>query len=110
QAIRTEYGSLLRNKNWSVGDEASLLPTDNIISTGWLFKTKRQSDGTILKRKARLVARGYTQIPGIDVHNAFAPVACLGTIRTIFSLAAYHDWPLFQMDVKSAFLQKFTTP
>ena len=69
-----------------------------------MFKTKLNLDGTVQKHKARLVAKGYAQKPGIDYNETFAPVARLDTIRTLIALAAQKGWKLFQLDVKSAFL------
>ena len=68
--------------------------------------TRRSTKPTDLSTntKARLVARGFTQRPGVDFDKTYAPTARMTTIRTLFSLAAHHQWPLFQMDVKSAFL------
>ena len=56
------------------------------------------------RNKARLVAKGYTQQPGIDFNETFAPVARLDTIRAIIAMAAQKGWSLYQLDVKSAFL------
>ncbi|RVW32269.1 Retrovirus-related Pol polyprotein from transposon RE1 [Vitis vinifera] len=65
---------------------------------------KHHSDGRVQRLKARLVAKGYSQQPGVDFHETFAPVARLDTIRTIIAVAAKKGWLLYQLDIKSAFL------
>ncbi|KAJ9566365.1 hypothetical protein OSB04_002331 [Centaurea solstitialis] len=76
----------------------------SIIDTKWLFKNKRDEHGTIFRNKARLVAKGYRQQEGIDYDQTFAPVARLEAIRMFLAYAAYKDFTVFQMDVKTAFL------
>ncbi|CAL9004445.1 unnamed protein product, partial [Prunus brigantina] len=76
------------------------------IGVKWVYITKLNLDGTVQKNKARLVAKGYSQKPGIDFNETFAPIARLDTIRTLVALAAQKGWKLFQLDVKSAFLNE----
>ena len=70
----------------------------------WVFKTKLKEDGTIDRYKARLVARGFSQIPGLDFGETFSLVIKHTTIRLIFSLAVTLGWKMRQLDVKNAFL------
>ncbi|PWA60828.1 ribonuclease H-like domain, Reverse transcriptase, RNA-dependent DNA polymerase [Artemisia annua] len=74
------------------------------IGLKWVFKTKRDAQGKIIRYKARLVAKGYVQEQGIDFDEVFAPVARIETVRSILALAAYHGWQVHHLDVKSAFL------
>ena len=66
-----------------------------------------KEDGEIDKYKARLVAKGYKQEHGVDYTEVFAPVARHDTIRMVIALAAQNSWPIFQLDVKSAFLHGY---
>ncbi|KAH9781357.1 hypothetical protein KPL71_008429 [Citrus sinensis] len=70
----------------------------------WVYMTKLNENGEIDKYKAHLVAKGYKQEFGVDYKEVFAPVARLETIRLIIALASQNAWPVFQLDVKSAFL------
>ena len=69
-----------------------------------MFRNKLDADGTVTRNKARLVTQGYRQEEGIDYDETFAPVARLKAIRLFLAYAAYKDFKVFQMDVKSAFL------
>ena len=98
-AITRESNSILKNATWEVIDRPL---NKKPITAKWLFKLKRSGDTH--KFKARIVARGFQQRAGIDYHEVFAPVVRWSTIRTVLSLAAKHNWPIYQMDVITAFL------
>lgn len=74
------------------------------IGLKWVFKLKRNADGSINKYKSRLVAKGYVQRHGIDFDEVFAPVARVETIRILVNLAAANGWEVHHLDVKTAFL------
>ncbi|GJS92851.1 retrovirus-related pol polyprotein from transposon TNT 1-94 [Tanacetum coccineum] len=75
-----------------------------VITLKWIYKVKLDELGCILKNKARLVARGYRQEEGIDFEESFAPVARLEAIRIFLAFAAHMNMVVYQMDVKTAFL------
>ncbi|GKC58211.1 retrovirus-related pol polyprotein from transposon TNT 1-94 [Tanacetum coccineum] len=78
-----------------------------IIGTKWVFRNKLDENGIVSQNKARLVAQGYNQQEGIDYDETYAPVARLESIRILLAYACALDFKLFQMDVKSAFLNGF---
>nr|KYP66808.1 Retrovirus-related Pol polyprotein from transposon TNT 1-94 [Cajanus cajan] len=89
------------NNTWCIPH----LPNDKKpISGKWLFKLKLNSDGTVAKHKAWLVACGFTQQYGLDFQETFSPVAKIRTLRLLLSLAASQHWNLAQLDVNNAFL------
>jgi hypothetical protein len=75
-----------------------------VIDCRWVFRNKLDEDGTVIRNKARLVAKGYSQSEGIDYDETFAPVARLEAIRIFLAFAAFSNFKVYQMDVKSAFL------
>ena len=75
-----------------------------MVGCKWLFTPKLRSDGTLERYKARLVANGFTQTFDIDYTETFSPVAKLNIVRILLSIAANRGWPLWQFDVKNAFL------
>ncbi|GJZ35810.1 zinc finger, CCHC-type containing protein, partial [Tanacetum coccineum] len=101
EAMEIELDSINKNNTWTL---TTLPPNQKAIGLKWVFKTKRDAKGNIIKYKARLVAKGYVQEQGIDFDEVFAPVARIETVRLILALAAYHGWQVHHLDVKSAFL------
>ena len=73
------------------------------------IKKKTDADGNITVYKARLVAKGFRQIQGIDYEKTFSPVAMLKSVRILLAIAAYFDYEIWQMDVKTAFLNGMLT-
>lgn len=81
------------------------LPTGkNIVRSKWVYKLKKNPDGTISRYKARLVAHGYSQEKGLDYEETFSPVVKHSTVSLILALVAIYRWNLRQLDVKNAFI------
>jgi hypothetical protein len=69
-----------------------------------VFRNKQDEHGVVTRNKAQLVAKGYSQVEGLDFGETYAPIARLESIRILLAYATYHGFKLYQMDVKSAFL------
>ncbi|GJW06717.1 retrovirus-related pol polyprotein from transposon TNT 1-94 [Tanacetum coccineum] len=101
EAMQEELNEFKRLEVWE------LVPRPNkvmVITLKWIYKVKLDELGGILKNKARLVARGYRQEEGIDFEESFASVARLEAIRIFLAFAAHMNMVVYQMDVKTAFL------
>ena len=79
----------------------------HIIGAKWVFRNKMNEQGVIARNKARLVAKGYNQEEDIDYDETYAPVARLEAIRMLLAYATFMNFKLYQMDVKSVFLNGF---
>jgi transposase InsO family protein len=99
-AMQKELNNFTRNEVWSLVER----PKQNVIGTKWVFRNKQDEHGMVTRNKARLVAQGFTQIKGLDFGETYAPVARLESIRILLDFATHHDFKLYQMDMKSAFL------
>jgi hypothetical protein len=76
----------------------------NVIGTKWVFKNKQGEDSEIVRNKTRLVPQGFSQVEGLDFGETFVPVACLEAIRILLAFTVSKGFKLYQMDVKSDFL------
>ena len=103
-AMEEEIRALEHNETWVLVPRPEDL---NVVGSKWVFKNKFKKNGTLDRHKARLVAQGYTQIPGLDFGETFSPVIKHTTIRVILSLAVTKKWVMRQLDVKNAFLHGF---
>jgi hypothetical protein len=100
-AMHEELENFERNQVWTLVEP----PKDvNVVGTKWVFKNKHGEDGEIVRNKTRLVAQGYSQIEGLDFGETFAPVARLEAIRILLAFAMSKGFKLYEIDVKSAFL------
>jgi hypothetical protein len=79
-------------------------PKQNIVGTKWVFRNKQDEHGVVIRNKARLVTKGYSQVKDLDFDETFSPVARLESIRILLAYSTHHSFNLYQMDVKSAFL------
>jgi hypothetical protein len=77
-----------------------------VIGTKWIFKNKLNENGEIIKNKARLVCKGYSQVQGIDFEETFGHVERLEAIKMFLAFASFKDFKIYQMDVKSEFLNR----
>nr|KYP45268.1 Copia protein [Cajanus cajan] len=103
-AMQEELNQFERNEVWDLVP----LPRDcPIIGTKWVFRNKLDESGIIIRNKARLVAKGYNQEEGIYYDETFSPVARIEAIRLLLAYASIMNFKLYQMDVKSAFLNGF---
>lgn len=103
-AMQEEINQFVRNDVWE------LVPRplhQSVIGTKWVYRNKVDEHGVIVRNKARLVAQGYNQEEGIDYEETFAPVARLESIRMLLAFACHKNFILYQMDVKSAFLNGY---
>jgi hypothetical protein len=99
-AMQKELNNFMRNEVWHLVPR----PNQNVVGTKWVFHNKQDEHGVVTRNKARLVAKGYSQVEGLDFDETYAPVARLESIHILLAYATYHGFKLYQMDVKSAFL------
>nr|GEZ40967.1 hypothetical protein [Tanacetum cinerariifolium] len=103
-AMNVEMQSMKDNEVWVL---VELPPNGKTVGSKWLFKKKTDMDGNVHIYKARLVAKGYTQTLRIDYEETFSPVADIRAIRILIAIAAYYDSEIWQLDVKTAFLNGY---
>nr|GEZ17638.1 putative retrotransposon Ty1-copia subclass protein [Tanacetum cinerariifolium] len=100
-AMNAEMQSMKDNDVWVL---VELPPNARTVGSKWLFKKKTNMDGAVYIFKARLVAKGFTQTYRVDYEENFSPVADIRAISILIAIAAYYDHEIWQMDVKTAFL------
>jgi hypothetical protein len=98
--MQEELNNFKRNELWSLVER----PKQNVVCIKWVFYNKQDEYGVITRNKARLIANGYSQVKSLDFDETFAPVARLESIRMLLTYATHHGFKLYQIDVKSTFL------
>jgi hypothetical protein len=98
--MQEELNNFTRNEVWHLVP----CPNQNVVGTKWVFRNKQDGHGVVTRNKARLVAKEYSQVKCFDFDETYALIARLESIHILLSYATYHGFKLYQMDVKSAFL------
>ena len=89
------------NQVWNLVEN---VPGRKTVGCKWIFKKKTDMDGKVQTYKARLVAKGFSKTPGVDYDETFSLVAKIKSIRVLLVIASFHDYEIWQMDVKTSFL------
>nr|GEU50512.1 putative ribonuclease H-like domain-containing protein [Tanacetum cinerariifolium] len=103
-AIQEELNQFVANDVW---DLVPLPMSQSIIGTQWVFRNNLDENGRVSRNKAKLVAQGYNNQEGVDYDETYASIARLESIRILLAIACTNDFKLYQMDIKSAFLNGF---
>jgi len=101
KAIKEELDLLKNTGTWELTERP---PNVNIVGSKWVFQAKKDANRNVIRYKARLVAQGFSQVPGVDYFDTFAPVARLASIHSALAIAADLDMELHQIDIKGAYL------
>jgi hypothetical protein len=101
QAAVKEMEVHIENGTWEL---VKLLPGCKAIGSQWVFKVKCNTDGSVECYKAHIVAQGFSQRPGVNFNEAFAPTTKWAALRVIFALAALEDWELESVDISNVYL------
>ncbi|GJV72081.1 retrovirus-related pol polyprotein from transposon TNT 1-94 [Tanacetum coccineum] len=104
--MQEELNQFIANDVWDLVP-LPMTMSQSVIGTKWVFRNKLDENGIVFRNKARLVAQGYNQQEGIDYDETYTPVARLESIRILLAIVCSNDFKLYQMDVKSAFLNGF---
>jgi len=102
KAIKDELENLYNNKIFTLVDHVP--KGKNLITTKWVFTNKRDAENNIIKRKARVVARGFKQKKGIDFELTYSPTLNIDALKLIISLSSSLNWDIMQLDIKAAYL------
>lgn len=100
-AMEEELDQIEKNETWELVPRTK---EKNVIDTKWVFKNKLNEDDQVVSYKERLVCKGYAQVEGIDFQETFAPIVRLEAIKMFLAFASFKKIKVYQMDVKSAFL------
>jgi hypothetical protein len=98
--MQEELNNFARNEVWHLVP----CPNQNVVGNKWVLCNTQNEHGVVTRNKARLVAKVYSQVEGLDFGKTYAPIARLESIRILLAYATYHGFKLYQMNVKSAFL------
>lgn len=101
KAMGEEIKAIIKNNTWKLVDRPN---NETVIGSRMILRNKYNSDGSVQRKKARLVAQGFTQQPGVHFNQTFAPVARLSSIRFLTAIAAKYGMKIKQFDIETAFL------
>ena len=99
--MQQEMEALWKNKTWFLVPKNQAM---NVVGNKWVYRIKRNPDGTVQRLKARLVAKGFHQRPCIDFGETFSPIVKASTVRIILTITVAKSWEIKQLDINNAFL------